>query len=279
MIVKKKIILVIGSSSFFGCRLLELTPKNRYAIHSTYFSAPVGLDGISEHRLDVNDAESVDKLFFEIKPDIIIYLAKSPIWNTEFELFKKTFTSFVEKIKNHSVRLIFFSTDAVFDGKKGMYMEKENLCPTSSYGKWKKEAENIIQNNLSTATIVRTSYIYGRNRNGIDKRTQEVIDAVAEKKEIQRFSNMYRSVTFVDDLALATWRLVDLNFYGIIHIAGLRVSLFDFYQTLVQAFGYDPQYVIPQIGEETSTFGRDTSLDNTLAKRILQFSPLAIDRF
>ncbi|MEI7750143.1 MAG: sugar nucleotide-binding protein [Candidatus Moraniibacteriota bacterium] len=276
----EKKILVIGGSGFFGRRFLELAPHGRYEIHSTGASCYTGIQGIREYLLDVTDAVATEMLISTVAPDIVVYLAKSAGFSEDPELFASSFSSFVRVIKERSIRLIFFSTDSVFDGKKGMYTENDVLNPLGSYGRWKKRAESTIREFLPDWAIVRTSYIYGRNGDGLDKRTKEVLEAVSFGNTVRRFADAFRSFTFVDDLAAATWKLLEIDYAGILHIAGPRMSLLEFYRALVSVFAADINLVGPQLETDmTDDFPRDTSLDSSLATKALSFVPSKIGRF
>ncbi|NTW14707.1 MAG: sugar nucleotide-binding protein [Candidatus Moranbacteria bacterium] len=270
--------LVIGGSGFVGRRLLEMAPAG-LSICSTGASRKTGIAGIEERLLDVTDADAMTRIIDDTDPDVMIFLAKSSAFDADAGPFELAFESLVRTMRERGTRFVYLSTDAVFDGLRGMYDETDAPNPLRSYGKWKRFAEEAVLDTLSSAVVIRTGLIYGRNGDGFDKRTRELLDAVSSGCPVVRFVDAFRSFAFVDDLSAAIWNLSDSDFSGIIHIAGPRMGFLDYSRRLVAAFGFDPALVTEQDGDAPEGFARDTSLDTALAKNVLGFEPTPLDRF
>ena len=63
-------------------------------------------------------------------------------------------------------KLIYISTEYVFDGKKGHFRETDPPNPLNYYGKSKLQAEKIVLTGNNDNTVLRTSVIYGSNPKG-----------------------------------------------------------------------------------------------------------------
>lgn len=268
---QKRKILVIGGSGFLGAKFLELAPKN-FDIHSTYLTKKTNFRNINEYKIDLLNNLAIIKLINKINPQIIFYTAKVKFFDENPEENKKNIDALAKISKEKRIKLFFVSTDAVFDGKRGDYMETDELKPLNAYGLSKKLAEEVIRNIIDDAIIIRTSYVYGKNIFGYDKRTGELLNELKLGKNVFRFDDLFRSITSVDDLAMACWKLIEVDFKGIIHIAGKKESIFDFSKKISRAFGFDESLILPNSYKETGkVFARDTSLNTSLANKCINF--------
>ena len=80
---------------------------------------------------------------------------------------KKLIASLIQSMKPYRAKIVYISTEAVFDGKRGNYSENDMPQPITLYGRAKHEAEKVIQKQTGNYMIIRTSYIYGKKRNKI----------------------------------------------------------------------------------------------------------------
>jgi dTDP-4-dehydrorhamnose reductase len=168
-------------------------------------------------------------------------------------------------------RVIYISSDAVFDGRKGMYSEEDSPSPLTSYGKNKLLCEETIRTSLPDHCIVRTSYIYGHSLGSLDPRLAKARQHVQAGQAFERFDDMYKSPIEVRQLADAIVALSKMSFRGVIHVAGERMSVFEFYRRALQSLGDDCRSIRPvRIPSDAPVSClADTSLDVSLAKRLL----------
>lgn len=61
----------------------------------------------------------------------------------------------------HGARLIFVSTDNVFDGKSGGYAEDDPVSPINYYGRTKVEGERAVRESLPDSAVARLSLVMG----------------------------------------------------------------------------------------------------------------------
>lgn len=171
-------------------------------------------------------------------------------------------------------RVIYISSDAVFDGRKGMYSERDLPSPHTLYGRNKLLCESIVRASIPNHCIVRTSYIYGHSLGLLDPRLAHAQLLLQAGQVFERFDDMYKSPIEVSQLADAIIALGRISYCGVIHVAGERLSVYDFYRRALQTLGEDCQAIrpvrIPQ--GATEDYLADTSLDVSLAQRLLHIN-------
>jgi dTDP-4-dehydrorhamnose reductase len=170
-------------------------------------------------------------------------------------------------------RLIYLSSDVVFDGKKGNYNEDDPPRPITVYAETKRDSENYILRNHSNAVIIRPALFYGLALNGRRSFTEIMMSDLRAKKKVVIFTDQYRTPILVNDLAKAIWELVTHNYRGILHLGGpQKVSRYELGLMLCEIFKLDKNLLIPiKSAEIKMKVPRplDCSLDISLARNIL----------
>jgi len=111
------------------------------------------------------------------------------------------------------VPLVYFSTDYVFDGRKGEpYVESDAPNPVSAYGRTKVYGEGAAGD---SAWIVRSSGLYGPTGKNF---VRAMLDLARERDEVAVVDDQRGSPTFVGHLAEAAKDVLDLS-YGTYHVA------------------------------------------------------------
>jgi len=264
----KKKILLLGASGFLGSKLLETAPDNNDLVVS-----------YREQRLKIKNKQvKIDLLNFNdlrqkisgIKPQIIIHAARVSSFDSDPSKAKRAMIELAKIVESVESKLIYISSDAVFDGKKGNYKESDETNPLTDHGRAKLAAEIVIKNNLNNFIIIRPSYIYDDCLNKLDKREFELLNKIKNGEIIYRFENMFRSPILVRDLAGAIWKLAAKDFVGTIHIAGERKNIYQFYMELAEKVGIDSKLIRPNfISNVNKNIAPDTSLNTDLAAKLL----------
>jgi len=178
--------------------------------------------GIDREDLDIADREAVNAFFESHSFDTLIHCAAYTavdLAEDEIETCFSVNTRAVEYIsdacKKHNVKLIFISTDYVFDGTKdGYYHEDDKTSALSVYGKSKSEAEKYIQTILEKYYIVRISWAFGLNGKNF---IRTMLRLGKENIEISVVSDQYGSPTYTKDVAELLIDIALTNKYGIYH--------------------------------------------------------------
>jgi dTDP-4-dehydrorhamnose reductase len=127
-----------------------------------------------------------------------------------------------EFTRERGIPLVHYSTNYVFDGAQGEYVEKDLPAPLSAYGRSKRGGEQRIAEAGAHAYIVRTAVLFGpKGASDLSKKSfvDLMRDLSGKRDTIQAVSDEINSVTYGPDLAAATRDLLDgLPEPGIYHL-------------------------------------------------------------
>ena len=115
-------------------------------------------------------------------------------------------------------RLIYISTDYVFDGlKRTPYLEGDRANPLNLYGKSKLEGERRALLHCPNALVVRTSWLYGAHGKNFVKTMMRL---AKEQPELRVVADQRGCPTYAADLAEALVQVLTLDLRGIVHATG-----------------------------------------------------------
>jgi dTDP-4-dehydrorhamnose reductase len=226
-------LLITGANGLLGQHLVKmLIESTDYKITATGKGVSrLPVDSSNRYNyvsLDITDGVEVNTFIAQNDPDIIIHTAaitqvddceKDPghCWNTNV-----TATRFlVGAAEMIDAKFIYISTDFIFDGEAGPYIESDIPSPVNYYGSSKLGAEkSVIEAKLSWC-IIRTVLVYGNilvgNRNNMVSWVQ---NNLSQGKSIQVVSDQLRTPTYVEDLAKGILLVIQKKAIGIYHISG-----------------------------------------------------------
>ncbi len=201
---------------------------------------------------DVTLKNEVEKIISDFSPDVVINAAamtdvdgceihKEEAWKSNVIAVE----NIVSLVKN-SIHVIHFSTDYVFDGKSGPYIETATPNPISYYGKTKLASENILFGSKKIYTILRTIVLFGTAKNVKQNFALWVFNSLKENKQIRVVNDQFANPTFVNDLAFAALQSVEKEREGLFNIGGREIlSRFDFACRIAKIFSLDSKLIFP----------------------------------
>jgi len=131
-------------------------------------------------------------------------------------------------------QFVFFSSDLVFDGYKGNYLETDAPNPIHVYGETKLAAEQIVLKN-PRHLIVRTSLNAGVSRAGNRSFNEQLRLALQAGQGMTLFADEFRCPIPAVETARAVWELANKGCAGLFHVAGAeRLSRWEIGQLLVK---------------------------------------------
>lgn len=237
---------------------------------------------------DITRRDIVTNLFDTIKPGIVIHCATyGNVRQCEADKKNAYLVNVqgAELIAQYSrdcgTYLIFFSTDYVFDGRKGWYKEEDQANPINYFGRTKRWAEEkILEINGENSLILRTSQVYGYLGPKKDNLDLWVIDNLLKGNKIEAFLNVYNTPTFIGDILEVIQKAINKRLIGLYHSAGSdRVSRFEFISALASCVGAPSELVGTTKLEDIEKVNRplDVSLDSRVIQRILDFNFAGIE--
>ncbi len=255
-----KKVLVIGANGFLGTNLFEfrnsefLSNQNLQLVAGDLDNSNLPSD-IPFYTIDITDYEQSEKNIIKISPDIIVLTAA--MTNVDQCEVDRKLASKINVIGPRNIvkaciktnsKLVFLSTDFVFDGekKRGSYYKETNIPnPLSYYAKTKYKAELIIFNSGIEFLICRTSVLYGWNEIKLNFITW-VLNNLKQNNQISIITNQINSPTQVTNLAQIILKLIEKNAKGIYNTAGsCAVSRYEIALKCAEVFGYNKNLIIP----------------------------------
>jgi dTDP-4-dehydrorhamnose reductase len=244
--------LVTGASGSLGwvlCRMLAERTTVVAAYH-TRASVPEGTHGV---RLSLGDPGSISGLLDEYRPETIFHLAAV----TDPDLCERdqamAYRVNAEATKALAIwaagsgaKLVFASTDLVFDGKKGNYSEGDPAMPLNVYGRTKLEAEQAVIETCPGAVVIRGSLFYGIGGPADHTFLSAVLKTLSGGGNVRLFVDQKRNPVLLEDLASAMMKAVELDLAGLYHVAGADVvTRYQFGRMVCAAFGLDERRLVP----------------------------------
>ncbi len=192
---------------------------------------------------DITDLKHISKVINRHKPDYVIHTAAfTDVDGCELDGIKAMAVNAIGAknvalaARKIGAKIIYFSTDYVFDGAKtSAYVESDLANPISEYGRSKYAGELAIIEASDDWTIVRIGWIYGDHGKNFIKS----ILAASTKTigPIQVVIDQFGSPTWTKDIVFQTARLIEAKQTGLYHVASKgEISRYDFARIILTRF-------------------------------------------
>jgi dTDP-4-dehydrorhamnose reductase len=258
---------ITGAGGLIGNYLVQTALK---------FAPQWRLRALTHDRLDLLDFAAVRREFEKDQPRLVIHCAavstvadaqKNPelAWQLNVEVTRRLAELAAE------IQFVFFSTDLVFDGRKGNYVETDAVNPIHVYGETKAAAEEIILRN-PRHTVVHASLNGGVSRAGNRGFNEQLRQTLLAKSGMKLFTDEFRSPIPAVETARAVWELARKKCAGIYHVAGAeKLSRWQIGQLLVKRWPEIKAKIEPGSARDFPGPPRalDTSLDIAKVQKIL----------
>jgi len=251
-----KSLLIIGGSGLVGTSLTQLA-HNSMKVFFTYNNNPHKTSKAKGFFINLlNNDGSISKLIKSISPDVVVNTAayqNVDYCEKEQNMANLLHIKSTEEISSAcletSSKLIHFSSNFVFDGKKGFYNEDDLPNPISHYGKTRLDAEKIVLGRSSRNVVLRTTVIYGWHKNS--KFTNFVLEQLKNNLKVDAFTDQYGNPTLADDLAHCILKIISRDVSGLFHTVGKNcVNRYEFAKNIAEKFGYNTELISPTLSSE-----------------------------
>lgn len=238
--------LVIGASGLVGRALLE--EFRRWGGGGPVWGTGHTAAGGELIPLDITSLTAVTDRVFRLRPRVVALAAA--LTNVEYceDHPAEARTLNVDGAEN-AVRaaraagvekVVYISTDYVFDGLAGPYREEDVTQPVNCYGATKLEAERAVARAFpANHLIVRTTVVYGWDPRG-QNFVMQLFRRLARGLQMRVPADQWSTPTHTADLARAIRHLVARDERGVFHVAGPDfVNRYEFALAAADAFGLD----------------------------------------
>jgi dTDP-4-dehydrorhamnose reductase len=199
--------------------------------------------GLTSRDADIRDAGQVQSVIARTRPNwIVLAAAYADVDGCEshqdraFGLNRDGAVNVAEAARSIGARLLFLSSDYVFDGTKtSPYEVDDRRNPQSIYGKSKAEAEAKLLDMLPEVCIARTSWLFGVGGKCFP---DTILKLAATRPTLDVVNDQRGCPTYCPDLAKAIIQLCRKNAHGIVHVTNEgNCSWFEFACEILKGAG------------------------------------------
>ena len=238
-------VLIVGASGLVGGNCLLHLKEKGHDVTGTHLSFPYG-GTVYYNPLNPTDPKNIN--IAESNPEVIIHCGA--LTNVDYcenhptESYERTVVStqnIAAIARQIGARIIYLSTDYVFDGQSGPYIESDHVNPLNIYGKHKLEAERLVLNQSSANIIIRVTNVYGdepRGKNFVSR----IVTAIRKNERLTLSLPFDQFATPVNalDIARVIHKLLVNQSAGIYHIGS--TDYFNRVQLFRKVLQYFPEY-------------------------------------
>ena len=276
-----KKILITGSTGQLGNSLGKVF-KSRYDLVFTSRTKP---NKNTNNFLDITNSLLVKDMVLAISPDIIINLAaltNVDLCESNPDLAHAINFQGVKNLVNvYKGPIIHLSTDYVFDGKLGQYIENDITNPINVYGISKYKAEKILLEKSKESLVIRTNVLYDYLCKAKSSFLNWVVDTLKRGEKIKVVDDLYNNQTWTDSISVVIDRAIKADLNGLIHWGDFDwISRYDFANKIADKFNLQSNLIEPIKTEELNQVAPrplNGGLDTTLAQDLLRLEPPKID--
>ena len=247
-------IIITGVNGLLGQKLLEQA-ASKYSVlgidvHPEPFNKKIKF---SYEQLDITDRRLLTEAILNFYPHYLINTAamtdvdgceknKEQCWKINVQAVK----NIVYAARKIGSKIVQLSTDYIFDGNNGPYIERDPPSPLGYYGKSKLASENVLHASDLDYAIVRTMVLYGAAKNVRPNFVSWLISELKDKKKLKIVTDQIGSPTLADDLATAILKIIAFEKWDIFHIAGSElIDRYNFALKIADVFGLESELISP----------------------------------
>ena len=188
--------------------------------------------------LDITDADAVDRVICEMKPDVVVHcaawtavdLAEDEDKKDKVHAINADGTANIAKAcKKTGSKMVYISTDYVFDGQGTTPWKPDckDYKPLNVYGQSKLDGELAVSSTLDNYFIVRIAWVFGKNGKNFIK---TMLNVAKTHSTLNVVNDQIGTPTYTFDLARLLVDMIETDKYGYYHVTneGGYISWYDF---------------------------------------------------
>ena len=266
-------IVVTGASGRLGTYLVDQLIGDGHQVLAWSGTTRGSLNGVELIPVDVTQLQEVVRSLVKAEPDAVVHAAAISGAEAVLQDPGRGQATNVEATKEiaawavkHDRRILFTSTDLVFDGTRSWYSEEDEAVPILQYGWTKRRAEEFVLA-APRGIVARLCLLFGPSLNEKPAFYDSALAALARGEPRSFFQDEFRTPLDYRTAAVIISRLIESETTGILHVGGReRISRFELMKRLATAKGISHELIIPSEQSEATSAEprpRDVSLDTT----------------
>lgn len=245
--------------------------------------------GVSRKNFDVKDKRKVLGFIKKINPKIIVHAAsagnvdyceKNP--DEAYKVNVEGTQNVIDAAKKTNSKIIFLSSNAIYDGESPLYDENKTPKPLDVYGRTKVEGENAVLKSNLNYCILRLITMYGWPQlGGRTNPVTWVIDNLKKGQRINVVNDIFNNHLWVGQAAVVVWKVIKENISGIYNIAGADcISRYDLARKVAKVFDLDSSLISPVSSDFFKNIAKrpkNTCFNTLKMEKELGIKPLSVD--
>ena len=243
-------VLITGGTGLLGKALIEVDAASSAQITAIYYgSYSMPSDSRAEYcNADICHSAEIEEIFRKSKPEAVIHTAG----NANVDLCEKNYSLgwksnvagtqvVLDACQRHHAKMVFISTNAVFNGENPPYSEDAEPQPINHYGKMKLRAEHMVKESSLPYLVIRPILMYGWNHPCERSNTVTwLIEKLGKKEPVHMVNDVYENPLYNLACAEMIWALIVTGSQGIYHLAGKDVvNRYEFTKLIADVFKLD----------------------------------------
>ncbi len=221
MSASRRRLLVVGASGLLGTAVVEAATGEGHRV----LGAARRVRGLARRALDLTQREQIDSVLDAFEPEVVVLCSAYPhVDGCEADPARstaenvQTVANVIQATHGSQTKIVFFSTDQVFDGALASYQESDAARPLNVYARHKREAEKLLLER-GDSLIVRSAWIFGEE---LDRKNfmYRVIAAARASGKLIVPADQVGCPTWSRWLAESALLLLAQEMNGIVHLAG-----------------------------------------------------------
>ena len=234
-------LLITGGSGYLGQHLLPMAVE-QFELFAAHRGKADSLAAGQPIFLDLTNPVETQQTIVRLRPQAIIHAAAvNPGQGDEALMMRINAAgsrAVAQAAASIGARLVHVSSDVVHNGRHAPYADDAPPTPLNGYGRSKAAAEVVVRQVCPNAAIVRTSLIYGLAV--MDRGTAGFAERLNRGEPLLLFNDVIRQPVWVDALAAALLKLVELDYAGLLNVAGRQaLTRADFGRKMLAHWGID----------------------------------------
>jgi dTDP-4-dehydrorhamnose reductase len=278
-------LLVTGASGLLGAYLLREARSGGDEVTAWSGAGSGDRFGVPLRSVDLADADALIAAFREAPPDAVIHagaISSAEQCRRDPDAARRVNTDATARLAalaaNAGARLVFVSTDLVFDGEHAPYDESAQPAPLSVYARTKADAERAVL--AAGGVVARVSLLFGPSLTDRPGFFDQQLSALAAERPITLFEDEWRTPLGFLTAAQGLLALARSEHTGVFHLGGPeRMSRLEMGRRLAAYLGYVGAEIVPASREHASGEPRPRDVSLASERWRALFPALAWPRF